>query len=92
MKKIFTSEKEAREADAFCFDCQSKKDLSLAVYEEDGKELFVFKCEKCLENNPSLSEYKECEVYSRIVGYLRPVKQWNDGKRQEYSERKEYVA
>lgn len=29
----------------------------------------------------------ECEVYSRIVGYLRPVSQWNDGKRAEFSDR-----
>ena len=25
-----------------------------------------------------------CEVYSRVVGYLRPVKQWNKGKQEEY--------
>ena len=31
-----------------------------------------------------------CEVYSRIVGYLRPVKQWNEGKRQEWADRKVY--
>jgi ribonucleoside-triphosphate reductase (formate) len=31
-----------------------------------------------------------CEVYSRVVGYLRPVNQWNDGKSSEYSDRKEY--
>lgn len=31
-----------------------------------------------------------CEVYSRVVGYLRPVAQWNEGKQEEYSERKEY--
>lgn len=30
---------------------------------------------------------KETEVYSRIVGYLRPVKTWNDGKQQEFRER-----
>ena len=30
------------------------------------------------------------EVYSRITGYYRPVQNWNDGKRQEYDERKEY--
>jgi ribonucleoside-triphosphate reductase len=30
----------------------------------------------------------ECEVYSRVVGYLRPVKQWNLGKQQEFSDRK----
>lgn len=27
----------------------------------------------------------ECEVYSRVVGYLRPVSQWNAGKQAEYS-------
>jgi ribonucleoside-triphosphate reductase len=31
-----------------------------------------------------------CEVYSRIVGYLRPVNQWNDGKRAEFAIRKTY--
>ena len=31
-----------------------------------------------------------CEVYSRIVGYLRPINRWNDGKQQEFSERKVY--
>ena len=33
---------------------------------------------------------KEAEVYSRITGYYRPVKNWNDGKSQEYKERKVY--
>ncbi|MCG6534100.1 MAG: ribonucleoside triphosphate reductase [Syntrophales bacterium LBB04] len=27
---------------------------------------------------------ESCEVYSRVVGYLRPVKQWNKGKQEEY--------
>ena len=31
---------------------------------------------------------QECEVYSRVTGYLRPVKQWNDGKQAEFKERK----
>lgn len=31
---------------------------------------------------------KPCEVYSRIVGYIRPINQWNDGKRAEYEDRK----
>jgi len=30
----------------------------------------------------------KCEVYSRVVGYLRPVSQWNEGKKEEFSERK----
>jgi Zn finger protein HypA/HybF involved in hydrogenase expression len=29
------------------------------------------------------------EVYSRVVGYFRPVDQWNKGKREEFSERTE---
>lgn len=28
------------------------------------------------------------EVYSRVVGFYRPVQQWNDGKQQEFKERK----
>jgi ribonucleoside-triphosphate reductase len=32
------------------------------------------------------------EVYSRIVGYFRPVKQWNKGKKREFEERKTFVA
>ena len=32
------------------------------------------------------------EVYSRVVGYFRPVNQWNKGKQQEFSERSVYVV
>ncbi|MDE2221486.1 MAG: ribonucleoside triphosphate reductase [Candidatus Omnitrophica bacterium] len=32
----------------------------------------------------------ECEVYSRVVGYLRPVKQWNKGKKEEFKKRRTY--
>ena len=31
-----------------------------------------------------------CEVYSRVVGYYRPVQHWNIGKKQEFKERKTY--
>ena len=34
---------------------------------------------------------RKCEVYSRVVGYLRPVAGWNEGKKQEFAERREYV-
>ncbi len=34
---------------------------------------------------------KETEIYSRITGYYRPVKNWNDGKTQEFHDRKTYV-
>ena len=33
-----------------------------------------------------------CEVYSRVVGYMRPVKQWNPGKQAEYAKRREFRA
>ena len=32
----------------------------------------------------------KCEIYSRIVGYFRPVAQWNIGKRQEFNDRKNF--
>lgn len=32
----------------------------------------------------------DCEVYSRIVGYIRPVQQWNKGKKKEFKDRKEF--
>ncbi|HHE76709.1 MAG TPA: ribonucleoside triphosphate reductase, partial [Candidatus Parcubacteria bacterium] len=42
-----------------------------------------FYCPKCAVK-------QSCEVYSRVVGYLRPVSQWNNGKQEEYKERKEF--
>ena len=33
---------------------------------------------------------EECEVYSRVVGFIRPVKQWNKGKKAEFKNRKTY--
>lgn len=44
-----------------------------------------FECPQCTIKQP-------CEVYSRVVGYIRPVQQWHKGKQQEYTERKEFVA
>ena len=44
-----------------------------------------FDCPKCVIKQP-------CEVYSRVVGYLRPVQQWNKGKKQEFFDRMEYMA
>ncbi len=39
---------------------------------------------------PKCEKEVKCEVYSRVVGYIRPVKQWNDGKQAEFHERKTY--
>lgn len=49
-------------------------------------------CDKCGAELQSICPIcgKEVEVYSRIVGYLRPTRTWNAGKRQEYADRKEF--
>ena len=51
----------------------------------------------CTEHGYLKGEQKVCpvcgkttEVYSRITGYYRPVQNWNDGKSQEYLDRKTY--
>lgn len=31
-----------------------------------------------------------CEVFSRVCGYFRPIKSWNDGKRSEFEDRKAF--
>lgn len=35
---------------------------------------------------------KQTEVYSRVVGYYRPVQNWNKGKKEEYKQRKVYAV
>lgn len=32
----------------------------------------------------------KCEIYSRVVGYLRPVQNWNEGKAEEFKDRKTF--
>jgi len=48
----------------------------------DGEHQF---CPKCVIE-------QKCEIYSRIVGYIRPVEQWNAGKTEEYTNRKEFIV
>ena len=48
------------------------------------------KCKKCHIADPTLRNVQEMEVYSRIVGYIRPVKGWNPGKKEEFKDRKTY--
>jgi len=40
-------------------------------------------CPKCGE---------KCEIYSRVVGYIRPIDQWNYGKQAEFVDRLEFVV
>ena len=46
----------------------------------------------CNEEEKNPVKRVACEVYSRIVGYLRPVQDWNKGKQQEFDERKTYTV
>ncbi len=41
-----------------------------------------FKCPTC---------GRDCEVYSRVVGYYRPVRNWNEGKQEEFRQRREFA-
>ena len=81
-----------------CHDCGKElkiigeeiRDGFLLEYENAGEKMEVFKCKDCFDKNPSLSNFQKCEVYSRVCGYIRPVSQWNIGKKREYAERKEF--
>lgn len=56
-----------------------------------GSEAYV-KCKSCHQKNPLLKNFRKTEIYSRVVGYIRPVEQWNKGKQEEYKDRKEYAV
>jgi hypothetical protein len=82
-----------------CHDC--KKEIKFGkngkmkgkelVYDDNGEKIAILKCDQCFKKNPGLTNFRKCEVYSRIVGYLRPIAQWNEGKKKEYKARKEYT-
>ena len=89
-----------------CHDCGTHVEVTAKLTEEgtieiDGgsvykvkernDEKYFFKCDSCFKVNPRLTEFRSCEVYSRVVGYLRPVQQWNKGKKIEYDMRKEFI-
>jgi hypothetical protein len=56
-----------------------------AVYEFDERRFL--KCDACFGKNRTLTDYQDCEVYARVVGYLRPVKQFNEAKQAEFKDR-----
>jgi hypothetical protein len=65
-----------------------------AVYGPDmgigGEKKIFLKCDRCFEKDPILRNYQPCEVFSRVVGYLRPVAMWNKGKQAEFGVRKNF--
>lgn len=85
----------------YSYQCSAKTNSSKDLGKKFGKEGKTSgSCESTM--SPSVSNplpsaphtkkicNKPCEVYSRVVGYFRPVQAWNDGKREEFDLRKEY--
>jgi len=71
-----------------CHNCNSE-DMEIIEVMENDKDIptGTYKlCHKCKGS----WKVQECEVYSRVVGYLRPVQQWNKGKQEEFKQRVEY--
>ncbi len=86
-------------AEIVCHDCskqilingnQELENAVSLVYDNLGEKINILKCNDCYAKNKSLTNFQPCEVYSRVVGYIRPVQQWHKGKKQEYGERVEY--
>lgn len=87
-----------------CHDCgvetivlavRDEEDISLAggaVYNPliNGEREFFIKCDECFDKNQILKDYMPVETYSRIVGYLRPISQWNKGKVEEFKMRRDF--
>jgi ribonucleoside-triphosphate reductase len=74
-----------------CHDCGKalERGAEYMPYEVEG--VAIAKCRACYEAKPELADFRKTEVYSRVVGYIRPVEQWNKGKRQEFFDRMEYA-
>ena len=82
-----------------CYDCGKKIYLDaqkgvidgfLLEYDTPDGKVQIFKCKPCYKKDTGLHDFQKCEVYSRVVGYIRPVQQWNLGKQEEYNQRKNY--
>ena len=93
------SEKYYGVKELYCWDCHKvlgvNDDGSLVDAEKllvkkgsDGTPSIVIKCKECYDKNKNVIIPQVCEVYSRVVGYLRPVSQWNEAKQAEFKDRK----
>ena len=83
-----------------CHDCATKVKINAeaqeegvnvtggAIYEPIVDKGYFLKCEKCYSNNSTLRNFKATEVYSRIVGYYRPIKTWNEAQQAQFKDRK----
>lgn len=84
-----------------CHDCAAPVAVAVAL-SDDGfaiaggavyrypfdKSKYAVKCDACHAKQPVLAP--EIEVYDRVVGYFRPVKNFNDGQRAQQAARKRF--
>lgn len=73
-----------------CHDCEKELVNNEEAMKYSTSTGDFYKCKNCHQADPTLRNFQKTEVYSRIVGYMRPVEQWNAGKAEEYKDRKEY--
>lgn len=62
--------------------------LGGAVYRNEVGDFL--KCDACYSLDPVLRNFQPVQNYSRVVGYMRPVSDWNAGKQEEFKMRKTY--
>lgn len=104
LKNLFKTENVQELAwEGKCHDCGKEIEI-IAQIQEDGEpvidhgavyflnDLYFIKCQECFDLESTLRNYQDCEVYSRVVGYLRPVKQFNPAKQEEFYERTNFAA
>jgi len=80
--------KASRDEQGMIFEPQ---DDAVGYYPEiQGEREYFLKCPDCYQEQPKLTDFQPVEVYTRVVGYYRPVNAWNKGKQAEYKDRKVY--
>lgn len=86
---------------SICMDCEEEFILKLERVNETsikisngviGKrgDIYMCKCQDCFDKNDHFGS--KTEVYSRVVGYLRPIENWNLAKKDEFHLRKPYIV
>ena len=57
------------------------------IMDREGSKGTFLKCDSCFQQDSILRNYYPVNAYSRVVGYLQPINQWNPGKQAEFQKR-----
>ncbi|NMC67440.1 MAG: ribonucleoside triphosphate reductase [Spirochaetales bacterium] len=87
LKEKIKNDKRNFESNFIEYDLFSEENKDIHKKDIDQKNTFT-QDRKNFINDNIMQKVIPCEVYSRVVGYYRPVQNWNDGKRMEFYERK----